>query len=59
MKRKPTKKEIDRTKRWSHRIGVKEKQVKYIDKEKIRLGFKSRNGTLDYIINTYKKNENA
>lgn len=54
-----TKKQKARSKRWDKRICIKGKQKLYVAKEQQRLGFNSEAGTLDYIINKYKKYENS
>jgi len=50
-----TKKQKERSKRWNKRICIKGKQLEYIEKVRKKKNFKSKAGTLDYIINQYKK----
>ena len=52
-----TKKQKERAKRWDKRICIKGKQLQYIEKVRKKKGFKSKAGSLDYIINQYKKNK--
>lgn len=52
-----TKKQKERAKRWDKRICIKSKQLQYVEKVRKKKGFKSKAGSLDYIINQYKKHD--
>lgn len=49
------KKEISRKKRWSKRVCLKSEQHFFLKKEMKNLKYKTLAGTLDFIINCYKK----
>jgi len=55
MKREQTPTEKKREKRWNKRICIKGKQKLYVQEIKKEKGFKTEAGTLDYIINEFKK----
>lgn len=46
-----------RKERWKKRVCLKEEQYNYLKLEMKRKKFKTMAGTLDLIINIYKKNE--
>lgn len=52
---KKEKKQTQRAKRWAKRTCIKEKQYSFLLLEMKKLGYNTVAGTLDYIINKYKK----
>lgn len=54
MKDKLKQKQDQRKKRWSKRICLRNSQHKFISNEMSRLNFNTLAGTLDFIINFYK-----